>query len=186
MARKIITRNRHGYEMVEFAGALFILISCLIVPAIDFSVIPIRFGLAKSIINTRVRELSQRETLSEAYNKMNESPTINHTMAGLGGMTVQSSKLSMRISSMRDERHETIINQPATLPANWLPDGQDCPCEYMLGLTANVDINPLFVISSWPQRVPGLTAPVTFQINEKAVWENLGRDPSSGEFAINE
>ncbi len=54
-------------QLSEFGAAIFLLFSCVVIPLIDVSIIPVRLGLGKSIVSHRVHQLAQSECLSEAF-----------------------------------------------------------------------------------------------------------------------
>jgi len=148
--------------------------------------VPLRFGLGKSVVSGRVRQLAKVETLSEALQDEKKDESFKGVLSGLDGIAVKSSQLSLIIKSNKSDPPEIVIDRPGTIPKKWLPDGSASPCDYSLDLIVNVDIFPLIVVPVPQVKVPGLTAPVTLQFNEVSVWENLGRDPVTGEFCMNQ
>jgi hypothetical protein len=50
-------------------------------------------------------------------------------------------------------------------------------------VTADCDISPLFNAGAG---LPGFTSPVTLHMSSQAQWENLGRDPETTFYYINE
>jgi len=175
-----------GSQILEFGGAIFVFIACLILPLIDLSIIPIKFGLGKSVVANRVRQLAQSETLSEAFKDHATGTSFNQVLKGLGGIQIRSSSLALAIVSNKNVSHKVMIVRPGTIPKNWLPEGTESPCEYTLNLTVDVDIYPLFIVPLPEVKIPGLTGPLVLQYHEIALWESLGRDPLTGEFYLNE
>ncbi len=53
-------------------------------------------------------------------------------------------------------------------------------------VAADVDIAPVFMVQVLTGKVPGLNCPVPFTIAAEANWENLGRDPVTKVFFVNE
>lgn len=78
-----------------------------------------------------------------------------------------------------------IVNRPGALPGDWLPGGIKGPCLYRLDLTVDAEIEPLITAHVPGVQIPGLTRPIPFHLHEECNWENLGCDPSSGEFFVN-
>jgi len=179
-------RRQIGAQILEFGGAIFIFISCIVLPLIDLAFVPLRFGLGKSVVSTRVNRLAQLETLSEALNDERNDAAFKDVLKGLDGIVVRNSKLSLVIKSNKTEPHEIRVDRPGLIPKSWLPDGSAAPCDYALDLKVDVDISPFIVLPIPKAKVPGLTTPLSFQFNEISVWENLGRDPVSGDFYLNE
>jgi len=186
LEKKKNQRGKRGAQILEFGGALFIFLTCIVLPLIDLSFIPMRFGLGKSLISTRVRHLAQVETLGEALQDESKDNSLKGILSGLDGIVVKSSRLSLIIKSSKSEPPEITIDRPGAIPKKWLPDGSASPCQYSLDLVVDVDVFPLIVVPVPWVKVPGLTAPVPLQFNEVSVWENLGRDPLTGEFSMNQ
>jgi hypothetical protein len=179
-------RRKGGAQILEFGGAVFIFLTCIVIPLIDLSFVPLRFGLGKSVVSSRVKQLAQVETLTEALQGEKKDNSLKGILGGLDGIAVKSSKLSLIIKSNKSEPPEISIDRPGTIPKKWLPDGSASPCEYSLDLIVNVEIFPLIVVPVPFVKVPGLTEPIPLRFNEVSVWENLGRDPVTGEFCVNQ
>lgn len=175
-----------GSQISEFGAALVLLITCIIIPLIDLGIVPIRYGLAKSIVGSKVHQLAQHETLKQAFKTNQEDVSFEDALKRIGGVVVRSSELSLIIESTKLKGQTKTIDRPGSIPKGWLPEGANCPCIYSLSLTTNADVYPLFTISIPKVDIPGLTKPISTQVNAVSTWENLGRDPSTGEFFINE
>jgi len=179
-------RAKRGAQILEFGGAVFIFLTCIILPLIDLSFVPLRFGLGKSVICSKVKQLAHVDTLGEALQDERKDDALKGILSGLDGIVVKSSKLSLIIKSNKCEPPEISIDSPGAIPKKWLPDGSASPCEYSLDLVVDADVSPLIIVPLPGVKVPGLTTPIPLQFNEVSVWENLGRDPVTGEFCMNQ
>ncbi len=171
-------------QLSEFGAAIFLLFSCVVIPLIDLSIIPVRLGLGKSIVNHRVHQLAQSECLSEAFKSFQEGD-FNTGLARIGGFNAKSTRLSLVATSVKNPDQSMIVNRPGALPGDWLPGGIKGPCLYRLDLTVDAEIEPLITARVPGVQIPGLTRPIPFHLREESNWENLGCDPSSGEFFVN-
>lgn len=179
-------RNRHGQQASEFAGALVILLVFIAVPMVDLGIIPVRLGLAQALVGNEVRKLALEEKTSRAFKSVEEGHELKDALKALGGVELKSLELALAIESSRSDSSRKIVTRPGSIPADWLPDGAHCPCNYMLNLKVEADVHPLVTAPLPGQSIPGLTGPVRAAFVEVSHWENLGRDPSSGEFFVNE
>ncbi len=184
--RKLKARSASGVAVSEFGAAAVMLITCIILPLINMAIIPVRFAMGKSIVSTQARNLSKSETYSEALARNNIEASKWAALQAVGGITVKNSELSLTVASTDGSASRTY-SKPRSIPPNLLPKGRDCRYLYVLDLIVSVDIAPLVTVSSYPQaRIPGLTGPVPICFHEISVWENLSRDPVTGEFFINQ
>ncbi len=177
-------RTECGAYITEFASSFFMLIS-IVLPLLNMSVIPLRFGMGKSIVSNEVRRLGHYETLSEAMKKSNDDAAGLAAMQKIGGLVVKSSQLALTIESMKNKGHSLLIDKPGSIPKNWLPDGSEGPCMYMLDLKVDVEISPLVAVPG-PVQIPGLTGPLPIRFHEVSAFENLGCDPETGRFCIDQ
>lgn len=181
-----LERNSNGSAQIsEFGAVLFLLISCIVLPLLNLSIIPVRYAMGKSIIATEARSLAKSETFSEAIKRNQQVDDRWKQIQALGGITVKDSTLSLTIDSTKSKLQKTF-SAPRTIPPSFLPNGNESPCVYMLDLTVNVEIAPLVTVSWQQWNIPGLSGPIAIQFNESSAWENLGLDPVTGEYYINQ
>lgn len=185
MIRKPKLRSARGsYQLNEFGAAVFLLFSVVVVPLIDFSVIPVRFALGKTIVNHKVHQLAQCETLSEAFKLLKQSE-FETGLRKIGGFDANLVELSLHVSSIKNPDQFVAVSRPGALSSEWLPGGTRTPCLYRLTLKVDAKIEPLITARMPGISVPGLTDPIPFLLREECAWENLGCDPSTGEYFIN-
>lgn len=181
----LILRSQSGSaQLSEFGAAIFMLFFCIVIPLIDLSIIPVRLGLGKSIVNHRVHQLAQSECLSEAFKSFADGD-FHSGLARIGGFNAKSTQLSLVATSVRNPAQSYAVSRAGAIPGDWLPGGPRGPCIYRLDLTVSAEIEPLITAHLPGVRIPGLTAAIPFQLHEESTWENLGCDPLSGEFFVN-
>lgn len=179
------TRTTCGSHIGEFGAAFVLLIGCIVLPLLNMSVVPLRYGIGKSTINNEVRQLSQLESFSEALQKEKATTSGVTKLSEIGGVVVKSSELTINVESTKNKGHTRSFDKPKSISKEWLPEGAESPCVYLLDLKVNVEIHPL-ITAPLPVNIPGVSGPIGLQFHETSPWENLARDPVTGEFYINQ
>ncbi|MBX9720644.1 MAG: hypothetical protein K2X81_04565 [Candidatus Obscuribacterales bacterium] len=184
---RILQRNKKGSQLVEFGAALSLLVSFVLVPVLNLSVIPLHWMMASEMINNMSRKLAFSESFSSARKAMAESPSLQDRLTSIAGIKVDTLDLNLRIVSVAGERIDVLlVSRPGEIPSDWLPNGAKSPCTYSLVLKTKLLISPAFLMSGVGFAVPGLTAPVPVPIVASRAWENLGKNPETGRFFMNE
>lgn len=183
-------RSNSGSQIVEFGASLSILTACILMPLLDFGIIPVRWMMARQVISDKLRELSFCETFSQALTKVGPTGTLVAELNGIGGVEIEHLALKLKISKvprMAGDTIETItIASPNQIPREWLPDGSKAPCVYMIELDAGLKMSPALSFNAGPLAVPGLNAPVLLNLQGSREWEHSGLDPVTGKFFLNE
>jgi hypothetical protein len=182
--RRIYKRNATGQQMAEFAGAIVILVLTFFLPLLDLAIMPIRYFMAHELIQQYARRLSHCETLTQAYAEMNADPSLQYRLIKLGGCQPKSLELHLMISTIRPPVERLDVVKPKTIPKDWLPDARR-HCEYILEVVAAVEISPACLINTEP-KIMGLSKPVPITLRADSPWENLGRNPVTKAFFLNE
>ncbi len=179
-------RDVGAASITEFGAALWLLMGCIVLPLLNLAIVPLRFGLGKSIVGNEVRHLAQCETFGEALKGVSTASPAMVALKNIGGIEVISTHLSLQAESESDKTKVHAIDEPHQMPPSWLPNGGGAPYLYLLDLKVEVNIFPL-VSSPYPHfRIPGLSGPIPIQFHEVASWENLGSDPVTGEYCLNQ
>ena len=152
-------RARSGLQLLEFGAALCIFVSLLVLPVVAAVTIGMRWVLAQTASDQLVAKLARCERLSEAYGAMRKNNDAKH-------------QLTLVISSYGSDK-SVEVDHPRAIPRDWLP--ADAARNYTLHLRSTVEVAVL-----------GLALPVSIGVHSSATWENLGRDPLTKQFYINE
>lgn len=179
-------RSTRGQHIAEFAAALVLLVLCFFVPMLDLGIMPVRYFMSQEIIASYARRLSLCESLSQAYAVMNADPSLETKLIKLGGVKPQNLHLALLISRVKPPPERIVVEVPKTIPLEWLPGGRRGPCEYILEVRADVEISPAILLSGASPKIMGLNTPVPFTISSTSPWENMGRNPVTKAYFINE
>lgn len=177
-------RSRIGAANITEFGAVLVMILCLVLPFLNLAIIPVRYAVAKSIVSTEARSLAKCETFSEALASVNRESEKLAGLQALGGISVTKSQLTLTVEETASQVTHSF-SSPRSIPHNLLPDGKS-NCAYYIELEVDLEIHPLVTASLGQARIPGLTGPIPLRLQEGAAWENLSRDPLSGEFFVNQ
>ncbi|MBU6451785.1 MAG: hypothetical protein KGS72_08415 [Cyanobacteria bacterium REEB67] len=182
-------RGETGSQLAEFGPALFILAFFILIPLLDLGILPIRWMLAQEIVNEYSRNLALQENFSQSFKTMEADPSLATRLKKLGGVTVETINLRLRASRVFRQPHAPefiLVNEPKCMPPAWQPDGAKAPCAYGLELNVQSLMAPAFLFPiSW-YSIPGLTKPIPVSFNATHEWENLGRNPVTKSFFLNE
>jgi hypothetical protein len=170
--------------MAEFSCYLAILVAFGLI-LIDLAAIPLRLGQLDSTLAQRVHQMTMEDRLSKSRKEIDNNFQLNQTQTSIEGVHIEDANLTiLAISRQGDQTISLDPHKP--IPSAWLPDGTNCPCTYQLNLKVHAKIDPLAIVPIAGRNVPGLSAPVEFAVDQSSNWENLGRDPYTGQFYINE
>lgn len=174
-------RNCRAHSMVEFAAALIALVSFVFVPLVSVGMIPVRYLIAQGVLTELSHKLALCDKRSQAYSLF-VSDQWSENILSKCGITVSNPKLTLNVLGQADNS-SLAVDSAEQVPAEWLPDGAKGPCIYSLRVAADFSVAPIF--NTCPG-VPGVTSPISFQIHCDSPWENLGRDPVSSQYFLNE
>jgi hypothetical protein len=169
--------------MAEFAPALFVLLFGVMLPLLDLAFVPIRYATAYAMVKNQVQQLALSRTASDARQSLQRDGQWKARLAGCGA-EVKRTELVMVVTDRSGGRHTFSVGQKGCIPSDLLPDGENAPCVYRLQLRLDLAIAPLLSLGG--NGIPGLTAPFPVTISMLSAWENLGRDPETQEFYLNE
>jgi len=189
MLEKSIVRSKRGSQIAEFGAALVLLSLFLVLPLLDLLIVPIRWMMAQELINAYVRNLAMCETFSQSIQTMEADPSLRTRLIRLGGVEIQSTNLLIKVTriSQNPALVKSIeVSKPGTIAAQWLPDGALAPCGYSLVIDVKAAISPGLLLRWEQASMPGITAPFPISVSASHEWVNLGKDPATGKFFINE
>lgn len=166
-----------------------LLLGVACIPLLDLAIVPVRWMMAQELINSYVRTLSMCETFSESQHAIETDPSLKARLQRLGGTNVDQINLRINITRVSQRPGDPVsldINKPGGIPESWLPDGSFAPCVYLLKLDVRASIDPAILFRWSGMHVPGLTEPIPVLLTASHEWPNLGRDPATEKFFINE
>lgn len=180
-------RSQKGAQLAEFGPALAILVAMVLIPLLDFVVIPVRWMLAQDILKDASRRLSQSDKFSDAFAKMNSYPSVQSRLQNLGGITVQELTVQMNIRRVGAGSSDNFTAKaPAEISPAWLPGENNPGLLYTLEIRAGMQMSPVILFPNLGVSIPGLNAPIPVQMTAAHEWENLGKDPVTKQFYIAE
>ena len=156
---------------------------------LDLVIVPIRWMLAQDIVNSYARRLALCETFSQAFQVMESDPSLSSRLSQIGGVAVDNINLRMRVARVQHKGHEEesiVAIGPGHIPPAWLPDGAKGPCSYSLEVDVNAQMSPAILLPAAKNKIVGLNAPIPLLVSASHQWENLGRNPVSKDFFVNE
>lgn len=166
--------------MAEFGAAMVVFVCFVILPIIDISAIPVRYLITQGVLNELVQRVALAESRSEAVEMVNDNKWKQFLQACGVEVTAEPLKLVV-IAANGTEK--TVLAPASAVNNQWLPGGVKAPCVYSLELGIDAALSPLCKGSSG---LPGFTSPVHVKLNSRAHWENLGRNPATHKYFINE
>ncbi|MBA3857227.1 MAG: hypothetical protein C0507_10005 [Cyanobacteria bacterium PR.3.49] len=179
--KKAKKRSVSGSSMTEFSGALIIFILFMFLPLINIGIMPVRYLIAHGTMSQMVHRMAVCEKRTDAV-KLLQTNTWWTTFLSKWGVAVKSPEASIVIVG-KDGSDKTSVKLNNNLSNDLLPNADKGPFMYSIQLSAKCDIAPLF---NGGAGLPGFTKPVTFNMSSQAQWENLGRDPVTAQYYINE
>jgi hypothetical protein len=179
-------RKCTGAQAAEFGAALTVLVLFFVIPLLDLGVIPVRWGLANHLITSYSVNFARAETFSRAFEQLEGDTNLQDLLKKIGGVNAKRLRLAMVITKPSAVDKKLVVEEPKRIPSAWLPDSPNGPFQYEVELLATIEISPLIVINLGEKKIPGLNAPFTVNMTSTSHWENLGRNPNTNEFFMNE
>lgn len=162
-------RSQSGLQLVEFATALILLIVAIVAPLLSISLSLVRVSMTQYATDRVTARLARSENFSKAYALARSSQPGGGNALGLSNV-----KLSMVISS--GEQTSMAVSQAGAVPPDLLPGAGAVEHNYSLLLQGDLPVD---------SPIPG-QAPAIVHIRSNATWENLGRNPVTRQFYLNE
>jgi hypothetical protein len=179
-AMRTKSNRRKGAVLAEFGPAMVVFVCFLIVPLIDISFIPVRYFIAQGVINNTAQRLCLAEKRSEA-NTLAHGTWWTHFLTTCG-VDVNPKPVKLIVCGKNDA-DKLVLEPGQQVPDEWLPQGEKGPCVYLIELTVDAAIPPLYKYNAG---LPGFTGPIHVTMSGRANWENLGRNPETKKYYINE
>lgn len=174
-------RRRSGSAMTEFSGAMVIFILFIFTPLLNIGILPVRYLIAHGIMTEMTHRMAVCEKRSDASKLFKTNVWWTNLLKACGVAVKNQEVVLVIVDSSGSSKNSVALGD--MLPVDKLPNGTGGPFMYSVQLSADCDISPLFNAGAG---LPGFTSPVTIHLNSQAQWENLGRNPETSSYYINE
>ena len=179
-----VVRRSSGHGIAEFAPSLSMLFVALFLLG-DAGMLLLRYVVAKEMVEHSVRQMAESESFTEAQQELDGPDKLRERLTSVGVKPVNLELRMVANSLTRANEQPLVVSKTGGIPAPWLPNGKQCPCNYNLELDAQVEISP-GVVMTVPPNVPGLSAPVPYMLSASERWENRTRNPVTKGYYLNE
>ena len=177
-------RQARGSNVVEFSACIVIIFFALLVPMIDLGTMLTRWATASQVVSAWTASIAKERKLSTAFNRLTEGSEFTESVKGPTGISISQVEPSLIACPVGRPENCIEVVTPGRLPKRWLPNAGQFT--YLIRVAVEADVEPLLAISFFGLKVPGLTTSTHIRMVGESNWENLGRDPASKEFFINE
>jgi len=167
-------------QITEFAAGIVLLITFILLPILDMGFVPVRYWMSTGTLNCLVQNLARCTKRSDAYELLNNGDWL--MLLSRYGVSVSDTKMTL-VARDNTGAKEAQFTEKQQVPAEWLPNGINAPCIYSVELQTTVNVNPCFGLDL---PIPLLNQPIPFHMNTRSQWENLGSDPTTMGYYINE
>jgi hypothetical protein len=175
-----LSRGNRGEMMTEFASALTILICFLLLPLLNLAAVPIRYIISFAMVSNLTHKLSLAEKRSQAV-ALAAHQTAYHDFANKFGITMGTCNVYIICKNQKFESIALPANKP--IPPEWLPGGFRGQSNYFLQTETDMQIAPFVCFTP---KIPGMSSPIQVNMIATTPWENLGLDPATQGFYLNE
>lgn len=127
--------------------------------------------------------MAKKRKLSDAFRSFH-SDQFATEVSNPTGVRVTAVSPALLIAKVNDPTQTLRVEQPGKIPPYWQPDKGSF--NYSLNVLVNTRIDPLVSVQFFGLKVPGLTEPADVVMTGNALWENMGRDPITTEYYVNE
>ncbi len=179
---KVRRRRKSGSSMTEFSGALVIFVLFIFTPLINIGILPVRYLIAHGIMTEMTHRMAVCEKRRTEASQLLQTNLWWTKLLAACGVAVKNPQASLIIVDKGGSGKNTVAIG-GSIADDLLPNGSKGPFMYSIQLTADCAISPLFNAGAG---LPGFTSPVTIRMSSQAQWENLGRDPETTYYYVNE
>lgn len=166
-------RRVTGSTIAEFGPAFFILIIGVLVPLLYLIWLAAQYSTAQAVLSEFTEKLAHAESRSHAY-KMLANDTAARDFLAKMGVQVKEPELLI-VATSPGSTEELNVKQGDPVPADWLPGSGKEGKAYFLELKTTLKI-PIALFNH----------PIDIDYRGRAVWANLGSNPETEEYYINE
>ena len=142
-----------------------------------------RWAISSQIVSAWTQSAAKKRKLSDAF-KSFYTDRFTIEVSNPSGVKVTSVAPALLIAKVNDPSQTLRVEEPGKIPLNWQPDKGSY--NYSLYVLVQSRIDPLVTVQFFGLKVPGLTEPADVTMSGSSLWENMGRDPITTEFYVNE
>jgi hypothetical protein len=143
------------------------------------AVVPFRYLIASGVVASMVQKGALAEKRSSSIQVMSKDPAL--AIARQCGIEFGASEIA--VVCISKSAGSLSVPGGTPIPRDWLPGGKKGPCTYLLQINQPASIKTLYGTTDG---VPGVTGPLKVTLKASSCWENLGCDPITKDFFINE
>lgn len=182
-ARRKPFRSNRGSNAVEFTFCLVFIFFVILLPLANYGTFMARWAISSQIVSAWTQNVAKKRKLSDAF-KTYYSDKFAMEVSNPTGVKVTSVSPALLIAKVNDPSQTLRVEQPGRIPLSWQPDKGSY--NYSLHVLVQSRIDPLVTVQFFGLKVPGLTEPADVTMTGSSLWENMGRDPITTEFYVNE
>jgi hypothetical protein len=181
--RRLNRRSKTGSNAVEFTYCLVFLFFLILLPLANYGTFMTRWAISSQIVTAWTQNMAKKRKLSDAFNTL-RTEQFYKEVANPTGVQVKTVTPALIISQVMDPTKSMRVETPGKVPPNWQPNGGNY--NYTLQVVVLSQIDPLVTVQFFGMKIPGLTEPAEVTMSASSLWENMGRDPVTTEFYLNE
>jgi len=152
-------------------------------PLANYGTFITRWAISAQIVSAWTQNMAKKRKLSDAFGRFH-GEEFALAVANPTGVKVKNVIPALTISRVDQPDQSFKVVVPGKIPQNWQPDKGNF--NYSLQVTVISQIDPLVTVQFFGLKVPGLTEPAEVVMSASSLWENMGRDPITTEFYVNE
>lgn len=176
-------RDNSGSNTVEFTYCLVFIFFVILLPLVNYGTFMARWSISSQVVSAWVNSLAKKRKLSEAFARVHDQDFAD-AVTKSSGVKLKTITPALMVSRV-DRPTETFkLTTPGKLPTSWQPNSGRLDYTFQVVVTA--DIEPLVTVQLLGLKVPGLTESAEVVMSGSSLWENMGRDPNTTEFYLNE
>lgn len=143
-----------------------------------------RGAMVNQLVNGWAQSLAKERKLSVAFERIETDDKYMQAIRDSQGVKILLAKTSLLVSRVDEPSQMIEVDIPGRIPSAWQPDkGHN---NYTLQIVVDAQIQPFITFNFFGWKIPGLTGPADVRLVGHSQWENLGRDPVTKEFYVNE
>ncbi len=178
-----VHRDNSGSNTVEFTYCLIFIFFVIMLPLVNYGTFMARWSISSQVVSAWASSLAKKRKLSEAFNRVRDQDFAD-AVTKSSGVKIKTITPALLVSRVDRPTEIFKLTTAGKLPSNWQPNSGRF--DYTLQVVVTADIEPLVTVQLLGFKVPGLTESAEVVMSGTSLWENMGRDPNTTEFYLNE